>query len=250
MPMIRKVSLVLVWVPVMLSVWAACAMAQSSSDSRVAVTVSAGARPTASDFSQFVSFEAYSEEGSLTTSYSVKQQPLLNVGIAGRIWHGLGAGVEGTYLHNSFPAQITALVPHPLIANQPRTVSGDATVSNRQLAMHLEAVYWIRRSDRLEVLATGGPSFVRADQDFVTDVSYTQTFPYNTATFAGADISRQRKSAVGANIGAQIGWRLKGPLGVAGLVRYSHVTYHIPTIGAASVPLGGLDVGGGVRFLF
>jgi hypothetical protein len=249
MPLLRKLSLALVWVPVMLSVGTDCAVAQSAPHSRVAVTVSAGARPTASDFSQSVQFEAYSEEGSLTTSYAVKQQPLLNVGISGRIWHGLGAGVDGTYLHNSFPAQITALVPHPIIANQPRTVSGNATVSNRQLAMHLEAVYWIRRSDRLEVLATGGPSLVRADQDFLTDVSYTQTFPYNTATFAGAAIGRQRKSAVGANVGTQVGWRLKGPLGVAVFARYSHVTYHFPTIGAPSVPLGGLDVGGGVRLL-
>jgi hypothetical protein len=225
-------------------------MAQSTPDSHVAVTVSAGTRPTASDFSQFVTFEAYSEQGSLTTSYAVKQQPLLNAGITVRIWRDFGAGVDGTYLHNSFPAQITALVPHPLIANQPRTVSGNATVSNRQLAMHLEAVYWIRRSDRLEVLATGGPSLVRTDQDFVTDVSYTQTFPYNSATFAGATIGRQRKSAVGANVGAQVGWRLTGPLGVVALARYSHVTYHFPTLGASSVPLGGLDVGGGVRLLF
>jgi hypothetical protein len=250
MQLIRRLSLALVWVPAMLAVWTGCARAQNTPDSRIAVTVSAGARPTASDFSQIVSFEAYSEQGSLTTSYAVKEQPLLNAGITVRIWHGLGAGVDGTYLHNSFPAQITALVPHPLIANQPRTVSGNATVSNRQLAMHLEAVYWIRRSDRLEVLATGGPSLVRTDQDFVTDVSYTQTFPYNTATFARADIGRQRKTAIGANIGAEVGWRLIGPLGVALVTRYSHVTYHLPTIGAASVPLGGLDVGGGVRLLF
>src|SRR5215471_16964150 len=103
MPLIRKLSLLLVWVPLMLSVWTDYAIAQSAPDSRVALTVSAGARPTASDFSQFVSFEAYSEQGSLTTSYAVKQQPLLNVGIAVRIWHKFGAGVDGTYLHDSFP---------------------------------------------------------------------------------------------------------------------------------------------------
>jgi hypothetical protein len=250
MPLIRKLTLAVVWVPAVLLVWTECATAQNTGDSHVAVTVTAGTRPTASDFSQLITFEAYSEQGSLTTSYAVKQQPLLSAGVTVRIWRGFGAGVEGTYLHNSFPAQITALVPHPLIANQPRTVNGTTTVSNRQLATHLEAVYWIRRSERLEVLALGGPSLIRTDQDFVSDVSYTQTFPYNTATFAGATISGQRKTGTGANVGAEVGWRLAGPLGVAALARYSRVTYHFPTIGAASVPLGGLDISGGVRVLF
>jgi len=248
--MIRRVSLAVVWVPAMLLVSPVWAMAQSSAGSHVALTVSAGTRSTASDFSQLVTFEAYSEQGSLTTSYSVTQQPLVNAGVTVRIWRSFGAGLEGSYLRNSFPAQITALVPHPLLVNQPRTVSGSATVSNRQLATHLEAVYWIHRSNRLEVLASGGPSLVRTDQDFVSDVSYTQTFPYNTATFTGATTSRQRKSGTGANVGAEVGWRLAGPFGVAALARYSRVTYHFPTIGAASVPLGGLDVGGGVRLLF
>lgn len=250
MLLIRKLSLAVVWVPAVLSAWAGTAMAQTVPDSHIAVTVSAGARPSASDFSQSVTFEAYSEQGSLTTSYTVKQQPLLNAGVTVRLWHAFGAGVEAAYLHNSFPAQITALVPHPLIVNQPRTVTGSTTVANSQLATHLEAVYWIRRSDRLEVLATGGPSVIRTDQDFVSDVSYTQTFPYNTATFAGATIARQRKTGVGANIGAQVGWRLVGPFGVAALARYSRVTYNFPTIGAASVPIGGLDIAGGVRLLF
>jgi hypothetical protein len=250
MPLIRKLSLAVVWVPTVLLAWAGAAMAQSTPGSHIALTVCAGTRPTASDFSQLVTFEAYSEQGSLTTSYGVKQQPLLNAGVTVRIWRGFGAGVEGSYLRDSFPAQITALVPHPLLVNQPRTVSGSATVSNRQLATHLEAVYWIHRSNRLEILASGGPSLVRTDQDFVSDVSYTQTFPYNTATFTGATISRQRKSGVGANVGGEVGWRLAGPLGVAALARYSRVTYHFPTIGAASVPVGGLDVGAGIRLLF
>jgi hypothetical protein len=250
MLLIRKLSIAVVCVPAVMLAWAGRAVAQSAADSHVAVTVSAGTRPTASDFSQAVTFEAYSEQGSLTTSYTVKQQPLLGAGVAARIWRGFGAGIEGTYLRNSFPAQVTALVPHPLIVNQPRTVSGTTTVSNRQLATHLEAVYWIRRSERLEVLASGGPSLVRADQDFVSDVSFTQSFPYNSATFAGATIGRQRKTATGANVGAEVGWRIAGPIGVGALARYSRVTYHFPTIGAASVPLGGLDISGGVRLLF
>jgi hypothetical protein len=249
MPLIRKLSLA-VWVAAVLVAGAGGAMAQSTPGSRVALTVSAGTRPTASDFSQLVTFEKYSEQGSLTTSYGVTQQPLVNAGVTVRIWRSLGAGVEGSYLGSSFPAQITALVPHPLLANQPRTVSGSVTVTNRQLATHLDAVYWIHRSDRLEVLASGGPSLVRTDQDFVSDVSFTQTFPYNAATFTGATISRQRKSGTGANVGVVVGWRLAGPLGVAALARYSRVTYHFPTIGAVSVPLGGLDVSGGVRLLF
>ena len=100
------------------------------------------------------------------------------------------------------------------------------------------------------MLVSGGPSVIRAEQDFVSDVAYSQTFPYNTATFEGATVERQRKTAIGVNVGAEAGWRLVGPFGVAAVVRYSRVTDHFPVIGATSVPVGGLNVTGGVRLLF
>lgn len=228
----------------------AAAVAQTSFDHRVAVTVGAGERTTAESFSQAITFEAFSEQGSLTTNYKIARPPFVDGSLTVRIWRGFGAGVAVSYLDDSFPAHITALIPHPLIVNRPRTVSGDAAVTRRESMAHLQAVYWLRPRRRLDVMLSAGPSMIRADQDFVADVSYAQTFPYNTATFASATVARQRKTVVGFNIGGDAGWTLAGPFGVVALARYSRVIAHFPSIGAESVAIGGLNVGGGIRFRF
>ncbi len=230
--------------------WSGAALAQAPPDSRVAVTVSAGERTTPTSFSQSITFEAFSEQGSLTTNYKITQPPFVDGDVTVRVWRGFGAGIAVSYLHDAFPAHVTALIPHPIIVNQPRTIRGDAVVTHRESAAHLQAVYWLQRRRRLDVLVSGGPSVIRADQDFVSDVSYGQTFPYNTATYEGATVTRQRKTAVGINIGAEAGWRVAGPFGVAALARYSRVINHFPAVGAESVIVGGLNVGGGVRLLF
>ena len=151
------------------------------------------------------------------------------------------------YLNDSFSAHVTALIPHPLIVNQPRTISGDATVTHRESTAHLQAVYWFQRGRRLDVLVSGGPSVIRTDQDFVSVVCTRKDFrttPPRTKAPLSPD---RRKTAVGINIGAEAGWTFAGPFGVAALARYSHVVNHFPAIGADAVGVGGLNVGGGVR---
>jgi hypothetical protein len=230
--------------------WSSAALAQAPTDHRVAVTVSAGQRTTSTSFSQSITFEAFSEQGSLAANYKVRHPPFVDGGVTVRVWRGLAAGISVSYLDDSYPARVTALIPHPILVNQPRTISGDAVVTHRESTAHLQAVYWLQRGRRLDVLLSGGPSVIRVDQDFVSDVSYAQTFPYNTATYKGATVTRQGRTALGINVGAEAGWRLAGPFGVAGLARYSRAVNHFASIGAESVVVGGLNVGGGVRLRF
>jgi hypothetical protein len=102
----------------------------------------------------------------------------------------------------------------------------------------------------VELVVSGGPSVFRVDQDFVSDVAYTQEYPYDTATFEGASLVRQRKTVIGGNIGGEVGWRITRHLGLAGAVRYSHASAEFAGTSAQPVPVGGVHVGGGVRLLF
>jgi hypothetical protein len=226
------------------------ALAQGVPDSRVALHFRGGYQTNVSSFSQTVMFEQYSETGSLTSSYTVRRGPVLDAGLTVRVWRTFGVGVSGSYFHDSGLAQVNALVPHPFVFGQPRQVNGSSSVPRTEIGMHFQAAYWAQPSQRLEVVVTGGPSVFRVDQDFVSDVTFTQTAPYDTATYQGSSVIRQRKTVSGGNIGGEIGWRVARRLGLAAAVGFSRARAQFPGTSAQAVVIGGLHVGGGVRLLF
>ncbi len=219
-------------------------------ESRMAVDLGGGYQTSTASFSQTVGFELYSEQGSLTSSYTIGRQPVADAGVTLRVWRTFGIGLAESFLHDSGSAQVTALLPNPFVFGQPRQINGSAAVSHTEAATHLQATYWAQLSQRLEVVVAGGPSFFRVDQDFVSDVTYTETYPDDTATYQGASVVRQRKTVTGGNISGEIGWRLARHLGLAGALRFSRATAQFPGTSAQAVVVGSLQVGGGVRLLF
>jgi hypothetical protein len=226
------------------------ASAQGTPRERGAVTVGAGYQVSANTFSGTVRFEVFAEEGSITTGYSVKQRPRLDAGVVVRLWRGFGVGVAGSSLTGTNAAQITGSIPHPIAASQPRTLTGTADVTHNESVIHLQAVYWFQPARRLDVMVSGGPSMLRVAQDFVSDVSYTQTSPYDSVTFQGATVLRERTTARGGNAGIVVGVRVRRHLGVAGLVRYSTAHVAFPDTGVPAFTIGGLQTGVGVQIPF
>jgi hypothetical protein len=233
-----------------LHVGAGSAAAQDASPKRLAVTLTAGYLMPATSFTQSVTFEQYSEEGSITSVYNAASRPSFDGAITLRVWRGLGVGVAGTYFHDPGVAQVSAMVPHPLVPGQPRQISGPASVKHTETAVHVQAAYWFQAAPRMTVIVTGGPSFFNVSQDFVSDVAYTQSFPYTTATYQGATTTRERKSATGYNIAGEAGWRVWGKLSVVGAARYSRATASFTDALDQPITLGGLHVGAGIRLIF
>ena len=230
--------------------WCPSVFAQEIPKEHVAITVGASGQVTSTTFAQSVTFEAYSETGSLDTTYNVDQHVRFTAGGVVRLWHGFSAGVAGTAMSGTDPAHISGQIPHPINVNQPRALSGTTDTLHRESAIHVQASYWFQPIPRVDVIVGGGPSFMRVEQDFVSDVSYTQTFPYDSVAFASATLTRQQQRVTGFNTSGEVGVRLLGGIGVAGLVRYSRGTASFPDTGASSVRLGGLEIGGGLHLTF
>jgi hypothetical protein len=222
----------------------------SSTEPKVGVTLTAGYQVSSPTVSQTTTFEQFSEDGSLTTDYKTGHAPVVDWGVAVKIWKGLGAGVAGSFLRNTSPAQIHALIPHPFVFNQPRAVDGEVDVFHREVAFHFQALYWFQASDSVDIIVSGGPSVIQTDQDFVSDVTYTQSPPYDVAAFSGASTTRARETAVGSNVGVEAGWRVTQRLRVTALARYSHAKADFTAVGAPEFAVGGFHVGGGVRVVF
>jgi hypothetical protein len=237
---------------VMVLVGAAPAAAQSWSE-RVFISFNGAYQPATHDFSDRFEFERDFETGSTQTDYPIKGGLTFDGGAGYRLWKNLGAGVAVSYLTRDDVGHTTSSVPHPLFFNQARTVTGDApNLTRTERAVHVQAMYLWKSSGALRLAISGGPSFFTVEQDLVTDISVSQTYPFDTATFASATTTRVKASKSAFNVGADVMWMFAPNVGVGGIARFSKVSVDLDAPGGRTVPIdaGGGYVGGGVRLLF
>jgi opacity protein-like surface antigen len=232
---------------------AADAAAQTATAGRVFVNVNGNYQATSTDFQDNVTFQQYAEDGSIDTDYEVKAAPVFDISGGAKVWRNLAVGIGVSRFSKSNAAVVTASIPHPFFFNRAREISGDSPALRRQeTAVHVQAIYMVPVGERLEVSVFGGPSFFTVKQDLVTTVEYSESYPYDTATFTAADIEQQSESKVGFNTGVDVAYMFHPNVGVGGLVRFSRasVDFASPDGETVSVDAGGAQIGAGVRLRF
>jgi hypothetical protein len=231
---------------------AAPAAAQSWSE-RVLVSVNGAFQSTTHEASDRFEFEKNLETGRTDVDYSVQGGFVFDGGVSYRLWKNLAAGVSVSYFTRDDSASTTSSIPHPFFFQQPRTVTGDATgVKRTETAVHVQAVYLVNPGGNVRMAFSGGPTFFNLEQDLVTEVTVTDSYPYDTVTFATAEKRRESGSTVSFNVGADLMWMLSGHFGIGGLVRFSPASIDLDAPGnrTISVDAGGVYAGGGIRILF
>jgi len=219
---------------------------------RVHVSVNGAFQAATSDFSDRFEFERHVETGSTDLDYPVQGGFIFDAGAGVRLWKNLGAGVAVSYFTRDGAASTTSSFPHPFFFEQPREVTGDATVTRTETAVHVQAVYLVNPGGRLRLVLSGGPSVFTVDQDLVTEVTITEAFPFDSATFASAQKTRGKGSAPAFNAGADVMWMLGRQFGVGGMIRFSRTSVDLdaPDGRTVTVDAGGVYAGGGIRLLF
>jgi len=192
------------------------------------------------------------ESGEVRTGHRIAPGFVYDVTAGGKVKGKLGVSTAVSYRQQTEFGQVSATIPHPFYFNQARLVAGTAGLNRSDLALHLAAQYLMPVSDKLEVSLFGGPTYFRVNQDVVGNVETNETFPYDVAQYAGATVSREHASHVGFNAGTDVALFFTRTLGVGGLVRFSQGTVQLPSPsgGTASVKVGGLQLGAGVRMKF
>jgi hypothetical protein len=234
------------------SVIAAPALAQEAWNGRVRVSVNGLAQAVTPQLSQAITLTKNAEPAPVLASAPRATVPGFDVGGAVRLWRNMGASVAISYLTRAAGANITAQIPHPFYFDQPRAIAGTVSnVTHAELATHVDGAVLLPR-ERLEVMLFGGLSILRLSQDLVSDVTYADAYPFDTARFVDAAKTRAAGTKVGYNAGADVAWRLSPAWGIGGLVRYVHATARLTIDGrdAGTRDAGGLQVGGGLRVRF
>jgi hypothetical protein len=228
------------------------AAAQTSRQWRARVSVSGAAQIDTERLAESITLTKYVESAALTAELPRRTLPLFDIGVAIRLAGNFGAFVAISNLTNRGQADVTAQIPHPFYFKQPRTISGRvAGVDHKELAEHLGIVY-LFPSRRIDLMLSGGASFFRVDQTFVSDVTFSELYPYDTASYVDATLVNNRQTKLGYNVGADVTWKLGPQWGLGGLIRFARarVPFEVAGVDAGEVNVGGLQAGVGLRLTF
>ena len=232
---------------------AAPAAAQTTLPFRAYISVDGTRQGAGDDFQDAAVFTEHAEEGRFETDYSVSGGPAFNVSGGAVIWRQIGVGVGVSRFSRSTPVVFSGQVPHPFVFDQDREVSGDiGGLKREELAVNIRASAVFPLGNRAQVMVFGGPSFFRVKQGIVTDFTFTEQYPYDTATFASGESRNEKESKIGANVGVDVGYFFTPQIGVGGMVQFAGATLDFPSAGggAREVKTGGVQAGGGVRLRF
>jgi hypothetical protein len=226
------------------------AQAQGREDTAI-VSVNAGLQAATRRLSENVSLFKNVEQTPLSATLGNKGVPVVDLGGTIRIIGRLGANVAFTSVSNTGSAAVSAEIPHPFYFNRLRPISGEASVAHKEQVFHTDAAL-VLPSESMVVVVFGGPSFFSVKKDFVTDVTFNESYPYDTATFASATLTPLSASVTGFNAGVDLTWRLGPQWGVGGIVRYSRaeVPFKSGDLDFGTLNVGGLQAGGGLRLIF
>lgn len=232
---------------------AATAQAQSATWSeRGWFGISGGIQPTANTFQDAFDLTLYTEPEHITVDYPLKSGFVVAANGGYRVWKRLAIGAGVSHHSDGSSSTVKASLPHPFFDNTFRNIEGTARGHRTETAVHLQVGWMLPLSPKFRLLLTAGPTVMNVDHTFVTDVTFTESFPFDTAEFTGVVTKHGKRTANGFNAGADLWWMFSKSVGAGGLVQFTHVRANLDAGNErrVSVDAGGAQVGAGLRFVF
>jgi opacity protein-like surface antigen len=226
--------------------------AQAADGPRLTVSAYGVFAPPSVDYTTARTFDAFAEEGSITTDYEAGKGPGGELGLTWRFSKSFGVGVAGTVFSRDTVASYTTRVPHPLFLNRDRTAEGTVDVEYQETAGHLDVVY-TGGSGSLDFAIFAGPSFVKLSADLLGDPVYSQDYPFDEITVSNVPARTADDSGIGFNAGASLAYRFSKSVAFGVQGRFTRASLQLsPVDGEDDVEIdaGGLQVGAGFRFSF
>jgi len=233
--------------------YARASYAQSSWSDHARVSINIGAQPSTSSFNATTNIPVYQQTSTLTTTYAVPSGSFFDGGVILRVSGGFGIEVAASSFSRSESAFTSGTIPHPLVSNRPRPISGASSPLERdEVTGYLDAAY-VFSAGHVDLAVSGGPAFFTVSQELVANVTFNETTPFDTVGFTGAVTTKAMATNIGFNAGVDVGVRLSKNVGVGGLIRYSRAAVTFPlanTPAGVHADVGGAQAGGGLRLYF
>jgi hypothetical protein len=214
--------------------------------------VSAGAQLAAPGYTSTAAFELHAEDATMNADASIGIGPVFGARGGIRVWKNMALGAGLAVASTSQSLHITGRLPHPFQFNEFRDVEGTADGLERMEALVAFEVSWyVALARRVDMFIFGGPAYISIRQDMATRIQFSESYPYDTASFTGVDTVSASGGGVGATAGVDVSYLLSKHVGLGAEVRYSHASTTLtPSDQPTTVGLGGLQAAVGARILF
>jgi hypothetical protein len=219
----------------------------ASPSERVIVSVNASYLTASRTFDDSRTFDLHADTARFGADYAVEPSVGVDAGAFVRVWKGLAAGVAFTAHSDTRDIAVDASLPHPFLFSSPRAIEGTVSGDHEETGVHLQVAYILPLRGRLQAVVFGGPSFFTVKQSVVTAIQFSESYPYDTASFDGATVEVEEEQTTGFNVGADVAYYFSKNVGVGGIVRFTGATLNYSL---GDVDAGGAMVGGGLRLRF
>ncbi len=229
---------------------AASAQSPQWSD-RAFLNVNLGMQLTANPFVEHIAPIIYSEPASIRAPNAVAGG-LTTLDLAGgiRVWKSVGVGAAYTKQGMTENVDVAALVPNPVFFSQSRAASAVTPLRRAETAVHIQALYVVPITPRIDVVLSGGPSLIDFSQDFVSGIEVTEgAAPYTSVAIGNVGKVTRTERLLGVNVGADVTYFLTTLAGAGCAIRYTSGTVTTQQGDGSTIDLsrGGFQVAFGAR---
>lgn len=215
--------------------------------------IEAGYRATSITFTDSASPKINAETAQVSSRYTVPSGISLSGSAGWRLWRRFGLGVGVSRYSEAVDGDVSGSIPHPFVFGQLRQVSGAASgVRRDELAVTVQLRGEVPVSNRLSVSVYAGPAWVSVRQQMVTAIDYTESYPYDTATFRSAALTSAKKTQLAPAAGVGLSYFFSRQVGLGVSARFIGGKVEWPGLAGATTKskIGGAEIGGGLRLRF
>jgi len=219
--------------------------------------VNLGAQAGSQDLGRSSDFTLYDEPALFETNQSAEGGFLFDIGGGGRLYRNYGIGVSYAAFQSSADTTFSGRLPHPLFFDQPRSFNGTAGVDHKEHAVHVQALWFIPYTDKIDFTVGIGPSFFTVKQGFARSISFSENPPdFNSVTVDGVEVVEVKESGVGFNVGGTMNYAITRQwgtdIGANVMLRYARGSLKF-ALGAGQTvegSAGGFQFGAGIGVRF
>jgi opacity protein-like surface antigen len=207
---------------------------------------------TERSFDETSTFTSFLEEGSLSQSYIGGTGIGFEIGGIYSITPSVGILGSFELSTTDHDAMFEVEVPHPLLFNQNRSVSGELPgLTHSEQAVNVDGVY-TARSGSIVVDVFGGATLFFTETELLDEATTSSVYPFDELVLAGTTTVELTDNPIGFNVGAAFTYEITSVVGVSFQARYSAATATLERDNGSTVDIdvGGIRVGGGIRIAF
>jgi len=227
--------------------------AQTTSTARGFMNVNVGAQGGSHALKSNTMLEIYGEPTSVRTAHNVGGGVFFDVSAGYKVWRNLAVGLGYSVSSTEGDLTINADTPDPFFRDflHPVTASAPAA-GHTEHAIDITGTWVVAMTDKVSVDFQFGPTIWRVSQDLPSAITVSQPSPIPEVPvrITAVEVSQRDLTTVGFHLGVDVTYLMKPWFGVGGLGRYAWGSARIGDEGSESFTLGGLRIGGGVRFRF